>query len=47
MLVIRLIYTHFYFSNSDKGNIEITLVRVWREKSSPDDNDGIQRLMSN
>jgi len=37
----------FFLSNSDKENIEITLVRVWREKSSPDDNDGIQRLMSN
>lgn len=32
--VICLIYIYL---SSDKGNVEITLVRVWREKSSPDD----------
>lgn len=37
----------YIFLNSDKGNVEITLVRVWREKSSPYDNDGTQWLMSN
>lgn len=25
-------YIAIFFSNSDKGNVEITLVRVWRKK---------------